>query len=110
MKPTLLFDADGVVINAKIFSKHLEDDFGITQEQTSEFFTGVFSSADLGSKKPAAKFYENLLKLIGNPNPSNTWFFDDTPKNITGARAAGLNAEHYTDFQTYEKLVEKEGW
>lgn len=180
-----------------MFSKHLEDDFGIKQEQTSEFFTGVFneclegradlktevapflpkwgwdkgvdsfleywfkaehviddrlialiqklrseghkcyvatnqerhrtnymrnqmgfgeyfddvySSADLGSKKPAAAFYENLLKKIGSPELEDTWFFDDTPKNIDGAKAVGLNAELYSDFVAFKKLVIGEGW
>lgn len=197
MKLILLFDADGVIINGKMFSKHLEDDLGIPLEVTSEFFSGVFndclegkadlkneivpylskwgwnkgvdtflaywfksehviderlveliqrlraagikcyiatnqeshrtnymknqmnfnewfdgifSSADLGSKKPTESFYLNLLQKIDNPMPKDVWFFDDTQKNIDGAISAGLNAELYTSFETYNKFVEQQGW
>jgi len=42
VEPILLFDADGVIINAKRFSQHLADDFGITLDMTKEFFMTIF--------------------------------------------------------------------
>jgi len=64
MKPTFIFDADGVIISGKIFSKHLEDDFGITGEQTSEFFTGVFNDC-LEGRADLKKEVEPFLSKWG---------------------------------------------
>jgi putative hydrolase of the HAD superfamily len=197
MKPTLLFDADGVIINGKLFSQHLQDDFGITPQITKQFFTtvfndclegradlkteiqshlkewgwnkdvdsflkywfeseqvvdeklieliqsfrsrgircfvatnqeylrathmrekmnfnewfdGVYSSADLGSKKPNVEFFERLHLKIGSPEKATTWFFDDTQKNVDSAKSFGINARLYTDINSYRELVDKEGW
>jgi putative hydrolase of the HAD superfamily len=197
MKPILLFDADGVIINGKMFSLHLEDDFGISTEMTKHFFTtifsdclegkadlkeeikpylkewgwnkgvdkfleywfdvehvvderlieliqsfrkngikcfvatnqehhrtnymrkemvfdkwfdGVFSSADLGHKKPNIDFFQELFVKIGLPDKATTWFFDDTQKNIEGAEEFGINSKLYTDFENYKKLVTNEDW
>lgn len=197
MKPTLLFDADGVIINGKLFSQHLQDDFGITPTITKTFFTtvfhdclegkadlrtaiqphlkewgwnkdvdsflkywfeseqvldeklieliqafrsvgircfvatnqehlranymrekmhfnewfdGVYSSADLGQKKPNIAFFEKLHIEVGAPDKTTTWFFDDTQKNVDSAKLFGINARLYTDFDSYQELVDKEGW
>ncbi|MGM0629425.1 MAG: hypothetical protein ACQESA_03285 [Patescibacteria group bacterium] len=34
----ILFDADGVVINAEMFSVHYEREFGVSQDEMSSFF------------------------------------------------------------------------
>jgi putative hydrolase of the HAD superfamily len=49
MITTILFDADGVLINGKSFSSQLEKDFGITSELTTSFFVNDFPSALIGS-------------------------------------------------------------
>jgi len=44
----ILFDADGVTIISTPFSRHLEKDYGITQEMTSQFFNGIFRECLVG--------------------------------------------------------------
>lgn len=48
MIEAILFDADGVLINGREFSFHLEKDYGITREITTPFFTGPFLECLVG--------------------------------------------------------------
>lgn len=41
MIKVIIFDADGVLINGKLFSEHLEKDYGISRKQT-KFFLQMF--------------------------------------------------------------------
>jgi len=41
--PIHIFDVDGVLITGKMFSQHLEDDYGISKDKTMPFFTTVFN-------------------------------------------------------------------
>ena len=57
---------------------------------------GVTVSGDVRLLKPDVEIYRRHAKdfaLI----PAATLFFDDSPKNVTGARDAGWNAEIFTD-------------
>lgn len=43
-----MFDADGVLVHAEMFSLQLERKYGITHEQVRPFYTGVFNLAMTG--------------------------------------------------------------
>jgi putative hydrolase of the HAD superfamily len=53
-------------------------------------FDPPMASHILHAAKPDQEIYEMALVQLGNPNPADVWFFEDTQKNIDGARAAGL--------------------
>ncbi len=48
MIKVILFDADGVVIIGKMFSAHLAEDYGISQDTTKSFFAGVLKECVIG--------------------------------------------------------------
>lgn len=48
MIKVLLLDADGVLLNGEMFSRLLERDYGITNEQVQPFFRGIFTEATVG--------------------------------------------------------------
>lgn len=50
MIKAILFDADGVLINGKMFSEYLETDYGISSGTTNDFFTNVLPECVLGKK------------------------------------------------------------
>lgn len=50
MIKTVIFDADGVLINGEYVSVHLERDYGIKRETTRPFFEGVFMDCVIGKK------------------------------------------------------------
>jgi len=55
-------------------------------------FTQIFSSCELGLRKPEAAIYEAVLRAIHVP-AAETLFIDDRQDNVTGARLAGMKAE-----------------
>lgn len=63
-------------------------------------FDQVFSSAEVGVTKPQTQFYAYVTQTIGTP-PERILFWDDSPSNVTAARAYGWQAEHYTDYHTF---------
>src|SRR6185503_9985165 len=58
-------------------------------------FRRMFTSCELGRRKPEAEAFERLSSLIGLP-PERLAFFDDAEANVAGARRAGLQAHHVT--------------
>lgn len=66
-----------------------------------ERFRGVVVSGRLKVKKPDRRIFEHLVETYSLA-PAETVFIDDAPKNVEGARAAGLQALH---FQSPERLA-----
>ncbi len=56
---------------------------------------GVFASCDLGERKPEAAFFTAVLAVLGVP-ADDCLLVDDSPANVAGARAAGLQAVQYS--------------
>ena len=56
-------------------------------------FRRIFSSAEMGLRKPDRAAFEAVTGAIGLA-PGSILFFDDLPSNVAGARAAGLQAIH----------------
>ena len=56
-------------------------------------FRRVFVSSQMGLRKPERASFDYISREIGVPN-ARILFFDDTPVNVEGARAAGLQAVH----------------
>ena len=52
---------------------------------------GHFVSHRMGLRKPELESFRHVARAIGVP-PGRILFFDDTPANVEGARAAGLQA------------------
>jgi glucose-1-phosphatase len=62
-------------------------------------FRQVFTSSDIGLRKPDAEAFEFVLDAIGIP-AGRILFFDDSQANVEGARACGLQAIHVTSTST----------
>jgi putative hydrolase of the HAD superfamily len=60
-------------------------------------------SYDLGVAKPDPAFFTRAADRIG-ADPSSILFIDDTARNITGARTAGLHAELWDFTQGHDRL------
>ena len=54
-------------------------------------FDRIFVSSDIGFRKPERRAFEHIASEINTP-PGAILFFDDLVDNVTGARAAGLQA------------------
>ena len=58
-------------------------------------FRTIFVSGELGLIKPDPAIYRHVLAAIGT-HPGDCLFIDDAPKNVTAARALGIQAHLFT--------------
>lgn len=56
-------------------------------------FRELFLSPEIGMRKPEPDAFHTVARRIGVP-PARLAFFDDSPENVAGAKAAGLKAFH----------------
>ncbi len=73
-------------------------------------FNGIFSSSDLGAKKPDKPFFERLLKRLDPKREIPTkeiLFWDDSEENVAAAKTFGIQAYQFTDELAFvEKMQE----
>jgi putative hydrolase of the HAD superfamily len=72
-------------------------------------FDRAFLSTEMGLRKPERAIFDRALSDLGCA-PVEALFTDDKLDNVAGARAAGMHALHYRDFEGFAselaKLVE----
>lgn len=66
-----------------------------TKTPYREILDGAYFSCDMGVAKPSAAFFKHIATDLGLA-PGQLLFLDDQPKNVLGARSAGLNADQWT--------------
>jgi len=63
-------------------------------------FQRAYLSTEIGLYKPGRAIFEWILRDLGCVG-SEAVFIDDSEANVGGARAGGLHAIHYTDFDQF---------
>ncbi len=73
----------------------------------------IFSSAEMGYKKPQEEFFKMILDRLSPLRPDEIAYWDDSQENIEAARKLGIQAFHYKDFPEFEgqlhRLKERSG-
>ena len=72
-------------------ARHLWDTLGF-----SRHFAGMFYSARIGCLKHEPRFFETINAELGIGPEEKPLFFDDTPRIVEQASAAGWDAVHFT--------------
>ena len=67
-----------------------------------KIFDKIFSSAEVGFKKPQSEFFDKVMNEIGLEK-NEVQFWDDTEKNILGAKDFGIDARRYRNFEEFQK-------
>jgi len=67
-------------------------------------FDKVFSSAEIGYKKPQHEYFEVIVEDLGLSR-DEVQFWDDQEKNVQLATEFGFDARLYTRFDEFEKVV-----
>ncbi|HLL60344.1 MAG TPA: HAD family hydrolase [Candidatus Nitrosocosmicus sp.] len=70
-----------------------------------EQFERVFSSAMLGYAKPQKEFYESIMSRLEEIKEKEILFWDDTQSHVEAAVEFGWNAELYTSFDGFKKIM-----
>ena len=68
-------------------------------------FDQIFSSAEIGFKKPQVEFFNVVIKEIGLDR-NEIQFWDDTQKNVLAAKEAGFDAHLYTKFEEFKSEMD----
>jgi putative hydrolase of the HAD superfamily len=69
-------------------------------------FDHLFFSCEIGFQKPDQAFYQHVEKVL-NVEKEAILFWDDLEINVIAARENGWNAEIYSDFDKFEKTMNK---
>lgn len=80
-------------------------DFMIEQMNYKTIFDGIFSSAEIGRKKPQTEFFQAVLEKIGNPPKDEVMFWDDDQENVDGAKDFGFQSCLYANFDEFKKTI-----
>lgn len=86
----------------KYRTAYLRDKMGF-----GELFDMVYSSCELGSKKPQDLFFEKInddMRDRFGISPNEVLFFDDTPSHVEAARRHGIDSRLY-DFDSFDKAT-----
>jgi len=72
-----------------------------------KIFNGIFSSAEIGSKKPQQIFYEHIFQELKKHGftKDQIMLIDDRSSHVDGAKKAGIDACLYTEFKQLQNLV-----
>ena len=71
----------------------------------AELFDEVFVSCEIGYMKPSMQYWNSVNESLGNLNKNEVLVWDDEPRAVSGAKDFGLNAELYTNFEDYERVL-----
>jgi glucose-1-phosphatase len=85
------------VTHLEYVMRHYADTLGL--------FEKLFTSCEMGKRKPTKEAFEMVTKEIGVP-ANEILFFDDLPQNVEGAREAGLQAVHVQSVEDTRKALE----
>jgi len=91
MKKVILFDADGVVIQTELFSAQYGKEFGVTQEEFTPFFKGVFQDCVIGKA--------DLKEIIKPYLPKWKWTGD-----VDSFLFRWFQSEHHVDQQLLDYI------
>jgi putative hydrolase of the HAD superfamily len=68
---------------------------------------GAFFSYLLGVRKTDPEYWKKALAELGNPDPADVEFWDDDMENVVTAKAAGINAHFFTNFEDFKNAMKK---
>ena len=74
-----------------------------------EVFDFIYSSAEIGMKKPDPKYYQYIINELQNAHvihePGEIVYFDDSVSNVQAAKDLGLQAHLYTGVEQVKKVM-----
>ncbi len=81
----------------------------INEVMFPETFDFIYSSADIGFKKPDPIYYQHIIKELQNAHiiqePSEIVYFDDSVSNVRAAKDLGLQGHVYTSVEQVKKVL-----
>jgi putative hydrolase of the HAD superfamily len=69
-----------------------------------ENFDEIFSSTEVGYKKPEPEFFRFIISTL-KLSPNEILFWDNTKNHIEGAKSVGIQARIYNNFKEFRKIM-----
>jgi len=82
--------------NEKYRSEYILNNIGI-----KKYFDGVFMSYEVGYTKHEEGFFEKVLNVLDDVNPSNIVFWDDKEENLRYAKKLGIKTHHFKNVEDF---------
>lgn len=77
-----------------------------TEKQQAEYFDCVVLSSDVGMIKPSRDIFTHMAAEMGL-KPEQCVMIDDRQENVDGARAAGMQAIRYDNFDKFRSELDE---
>lgn len=110
MIKVILFDVDGVLVNGSKFAETLQNDYGITRNQTRDFFRGKFLDCLIGKadlKKEIEPFLKEWKIQLTADEFVQYWFKSEHSVNdslvemVKKLKASGIHCHLATNQEQY---------
>lgn len=75
------------------------------ERPASDYFDTIILSSEVGLVKPDRRIYELAANNLG-VSTEECIFVDDLETNVTGAKAAGMQALRYTNYSTFMQEIQ----
>ena len=98
--------ATGVLIAMGTNQNPYRGQFMLDELPYADHFDALFHSWQIGYAKPDPAFFAHIVQALG-VRPDEAVLVDDMAPNVAGAREAGLQAVHFSRFDTYGELRSK---
>ena len=85
--------------------EHNRADYMKTSMGFTEIFDELFFSCELGCQKPDISYFQAVQSALYVPRET-VLFWDDNMTNVDGARRFGWQAEHYTAFEPFCRVMD----
>jgi putative hydrolase of the HAD superfamily len=80
-------------------------DYFAKQLGFNSLFDDIFSSADIGHKKPGKEFFIKIRKMLKGIEKDELLYWDDRKEHIEYARKLGFHAEVYRNFDDFQDKI-----
>lgn len=94
----------GIKVYAATNQERVRADFIWRELGLQGHLDGMFSSADLGFKKPELEFYTAILGKL-NAIPADISYWDDAESNVAAGSEVGINSHLYQDLEDFLKVT-----
>lgn len=82
-------------------------DYMIDKMNFGNLFDGVFTSANIGHKKPDQEFFQKVYNKIEGLKPNEIMFWDDSPRYTEGAKKFGYDARLYKNYDEFHQSIKE---
>jgi putative hydrolase of the HAD superfamily len=95
----------GIICGLATNQEHYRIEYMKKEMGFADTFNVIFSSAELGAMKHEPLYYKRVTHILAL-RPNEILFWDDARSNVEIARDYGWNAEHFSNFESFQQTLQ----